>query len=299
MDFTIIIPHKNSSKLLLRLLNTIPDTSNYQVIVVDDNSSYEEFINLQNILNKKKIELFKNEGIGAGGARNTGLKYAKGTWVLFADADDFYLPSLNRLTETYKNSNADIVYFRVTSCYSDNMQPAYRDQHINILFELYSKNKDENLMRCRFTPPWGKMIRKELIDKEKIYFEECSAGNDNWFSVNTGVKASKIQIIQETIYCVTVSSGSITTTLSKDKFNSRLYSTLRTNKFLREQGMSKYQLSILYYLGKAHIFGLKYALKVFLDCIKNGANPFIGITKLTQVKKYISIRENKKVLKKE
>lgn len=40
---SIIIPHKNSSKKLERLIKSIPHNSFFEVIVIDDNSQDTEF----------------------------------------------------------------------------------------------------------------------------------------------------------------------------------------------------------------------------------------------------------------
>ena len=39
IKYSIIIPHKNSPDLLKRCLESIPDRTDIQVVVVDDNSS--------------------------------------------------------------------------------------------------------------------------------------------------------------------------------------------------------------------------------------------------------------------
>ena len=48
MILSIIIPHKNSSALLERLLMSIPSNDEFEVIVVDDNSKKCEKENLCN-----------------------------------------------------------------------------------------------------------------------------------------------------------------------------------------------------------------------------------------------------------
>lgn len=298
MDVSIIIPHKNSANLLERLLSSIPSSIQAQTIVVDDNSDETELFKVQEMKKKYNFLLYKNEGTFGGGARNTGLKYATRDWVLFADSDDFFLEDAGILLQEYENSLADIVYFRVVSCYSDTLEPAYRDKHINSLFDSYLHNGDEWLIRCRFTPPWSKLLRRTFITQNKIMFEECEAGNDNWFSVNTGVRAYAIQVVQKPLYCVTVSSGSITKTFSMSKFLSRLYSTLRVNQYLRSNNLGKYQLSILYYIGRAYKFGFVFFLKTIYICILYGANPFIGYKKIFKIKKQVAFRECNTVIEK-
>lgn len=92
IKYSIIIPHKNSPDLLKRCLESIPDRTDIQVVVVDDNSSSAIIDwNLERANFKGNVELvLTKEGLGAGFARNKGLTYIKGKWVLFADADDYY-----------------------------------------------------------------------------------------------------------------------------------------------------------------------------------------------------------------
>ena len=89
-NYSIIIPHKNIPDLLKRCLDSIPRRNDVQIIVVDDNSDPEkvDFSNFPGVGEKCVEVYFTKEGKGAGFARNVGLKYAIGKWVLFADADD-------------------------------------------------------------------------------------------------------------------------------------------------------------------------------------------------------------------
>lgn len=89
INYSIIIPHKNSTVLLERCLKSIPCRKDVQVIVVDDNSENQEELNAV-VGGFSQVELILTQGGGAGHARNEGLKYIRGKWVLFADADDFY-----------------------------------------------------------------------------------------------------------------------------------------------------------------------------------------------------------------
>ena len=66
--FSIIIPHKNSSRLLVRLLTSIPQDDMIQVIVVDDHSIVSESTCLNELQKKYSFELYVNTNIYAGGA---------------------------------------------------------------------------------------------------------------------------------------------------------------------------------------------------------------------------------------
>lgn len=112
---SIIIPHHNSSSLLVRLIKSIPASLNAEVIVIDDNSNKDEFDNVRLLSEQYKFILYKNEGKTAGGARNTGLKYATGKWIIFADADDLFTTKFEESVSKYFSSNYSVIFFNVNS----------------------------------------------------------------------------------------------------------------------------------------------------------------------------------------
>ena len=87
MSLSIIIPHKNSTILLKRLLLSLVDVCSVsQIIVVDDHSNEGEQKKLLSLKTQFNFELYENQGYGAGAARNEGLRQATGQWIMFADA---------------------------------------------------------------------------------------------------------------------------------------------------------------------------------------------------------------------
>lgn len=295
---SIIIPHHNSSTLLKRLIKSIPLSLDAEIIVVDDNSNLTEFNTIKNYSQLYNFRLYKNEGKTAGGARNTGLKYANGKWIIFADADDIFTDTLEKSIVPYFKSDYDIIFFNVNSIISESGEKAYRDRHIKYILSKYQSTKNENYLRCMYLVPWGKMYKKDFITYNSIKYEERSAGNDMWFAVRSGVEANKIYIDYNEIYTCTVSKGSITTTLSKDRFEDKFQATIRTNSYLREKNLSNYQVSVLYFIAKAKQFGWKYFSHIILECIRNKSNLFIGLGKIFQYKKVLQDRQNPSYLKK-
>lgn len=289
--FSLLIPHKNSSALLRRLIKSCLQVK-MQIIVVDDGSCDEEYKLVEEMRDEYSFELYKNEGIYAGGARNTALKYAKGEWIVFADADDYFTPLVADLFKKHKDSDADIVYFNITSAISDTGEKAYRDEHIKSIAKRYLETGDENYLRCCYTAPWGKLYKRDFIKKNNILFDEVIAANDMMFSIKSGLKANKITYEEQEFYCNTISAGSITTTLSKDRFESKLNVTLRVNDLLRENNKKKYRVSVLYFLGKSYQFGMTYTFHVIKECVKHRSNFFIGTKKLFHYKKVLRDRQN-------
>lgn len=238
--YSIIIPHYNTPDLLMRCVKSIPERDDIQVIIVDDNSpdadGYEQ---RYSGLYRKNVQIyFTKEGLGAGYARNVGLRYAIGEWVLFADADDFYVENFTILLDENYNSGADIVYFNVKSVMSDDIsKPASRNNK-DKLFDEYTKNSDSSLFRCLYCEPWGKMVKNELIKSNNIRFDETMVDNDHYFSVVSGCLAKDIKVVNKPLYIVTLRKGSLSFNFADNlnKLLTRLDVETRVQLFERKYG---------------------------------------------------------------
>lgn len=298
IDYSFIIPHKNSSVLLERLLLSIPKRLDIEVIVVDDHSSSDELQAVKQLASRYDFCLLENEGMYAGGARNTGLRRARGEWLVFADADDFFLPTLPAMLEQYKHSGADLVLFNADSCYSDTLEPSTRAEHIHHIFHQYMSKQNFRAIACRQLAPWAKFVRRRFVEDNNIVYEEIIAANDLAFNVRIACLASTIIANPTPLYMLTATSGSITTVQTKERHLSRLESTIRANRVLRQQGYRRYQMSVLYYIASALQFGIKYELQVLWRILMTGTNPFIGTSKLLRAGREWNRLHDKRVIQK-
>lgn len=261
INYSIIIPHRNTPQLLNRLIDSIPDRDDIEIFIVDNSDTplkvtYNKTINV-NIL-------YSDNKKGAGHARNEGLKKITGKWVVFADADDYFSNNAFEYFDHYSNSSASIVYFGVISKFSETGLDANRgDFYMRLVrkyIEEYSTEKEE-LLRFKHVVPWGKMFKKDLIDNNTLAFDEVIASNDIMFSARAAKHAEIIEADMREVYCVTVSKGSLTQSTNKDVNLSRYLVALRYNQFLKDCGQSKYQISVLVYLKNAMSYGTAEFLK--------------------------------------
>ena len=213
-NYSIIIPHKNTPDLLQYCIDSIPVRDDVQVIVVDDNSDADK-VDFEHFPQWKGINYefyLTKEGKGAGYARNVGLEHARGKWVLFSDADDFFLPQIDNIFKRNVDSDAEIIFFRPKGVMlSDRSVPSKRGTVINGIIDRYFETGNENELRCWTYTPSCKLIKMDMIRNNNIKFEETRFSNDVMFSVLVGVKAKKISVIDEKLYCITYSSNSLTT----------------------------------------------------------------------------------------
>lgn len=224
--YSIIIPHKNIPKLLKRCLDSIPERDDTQIIIVDDNSN-PQIVDFNNFPGRGRENIqciFEKEGKGGGYARNIGLKYAIGKWILFADADDFFNYCLNDILDEYKDSPYDIVYFKGNSVDTDTYTVTYRAEHVNRWIDQYGKNRDraELMLRYQFGEPWCKLIRRGLVEKFNIRFDEIPIHNDTRFSYLTGFHAETIGVDNRALYCVTTRRGSVSQATDRNKILLRI-----------------------------------------------------------------------------
>lgn len=249
---SIIIPHYNSPLKLKRLLDSIPNDEDIEVIVVDDRSN-KDLKTLEEVkveYGKQNIRFFDNDepNKGAGTCRNIGMSKANGQWYLFADADDYFVGDFYDKAKSYFSSNNDIVFFKPTSW--DEVKNEISTRHITYsdLVLNFAKNKTSSsnilLLKYRFVTPCSKLIRAGFIKRENIKFDEVIASNDVMFSVKAGHYAKNIEVSKEVIYCVTKDKGTLTQNISIPVYRARLDTSINKFIFLRDR-LSKKELKVL------------------------------------------------------
>jgi len=249
---SIVIPHKNSLEKLSRLLASIPEGEFFQTIVIDDNSEPEQNPGLLKST-YKHVEFHINQSgeYNAGSARNIGVRCASGEWLLFADADDYFNTDLLKsVPEIVKELSAfDICYFKVKSIEEVTGLPSIRHTRYNSLADRFLQGDDRELIRYKWAPPWGKLIKKALVDSFNIKFDSVVASNDLIFSLKIGIFAKNIQVIDEVIYFVTKSTDSITARLTPERALARLETLIDYNSIVMDNGITcRMDFGINYFL---------------------------------------------------
>ena len=211
--FSVVIPHRNCTSLLKRCINSIPERDDLEIIIVDDNSNVEQvdFDHFPGLNRKNTKVIFTKEGKGAGYARNIGMKYASGKWLLFADADDWYEPILTELLEKYAFTDVyDIVYLNAQCVDDENKISSFCISRY-ISNYLNRKFLSKMVLRYGVWTPWTRMVKRSFIEKYKLRFEEVPLANDMKFCLSCSYKAEQIDVFPKIIYnYFKPSTGSLT-----------------------------------------------------------------------------------------
>lgn len=231
--YSIIIPHKDIPDLLQRCLDSIPQRTDIETIVVDDGSKIvpdlkRDYYTL--------IPLSQNGG--AGHARNEGLRHAHGKWILFIDADDYFLPNAFDTLDKYVESEKEILLFYPNRFYSDNLEPANILYPKNHFMEYFMGHFDERMLLLKQMVPHGKMIRRQFfLDHPDITFPESLAAEDLLWNAKVAVNVRSIGVIDAALYVFTIRRGSLTHQITHEHMMSIYQQFLDLHDYLREHNV--------------------------------------------------------------
>lgn len=229
INYSFIIPHHNGPELLNRLLDSIPQREDIEIIVVDDNSDEDK----KPVVSRSDVQVIyisAHESKGAGRARNIGMSKAIGKWLIFADSDDHYVDNAISTFDKYKDSDAEIVFWGSIMINSDGTIE-HKENYLDTIMDDYNKSRrtlnDLHRMAMRSSFPWNKMIRRSFVMEIGARFEEVPIHNDAWFSRYIGSKVSQIEFTKEKIYCYYRYSNNTT---NKKRPIGHYYSMVKTIK---------------------------------------------------------------------
>ncbi len=275
IDFSVIIPHRNSKETLPRLFETIPVSPSIEIIVVDN--SDEPLTKDEIDINREYSLYWAEPKRFAGGARNVGIENSRGKWLVFADADDYFTP--NAFDDFYKfiDSEVDIVYFGMDGIYIETGERSDRgDRFTNMVKKYLSGKIDEKAIRSGFSSPCSKMVKRELVSKHNIRFDEVAANNDDFFALQAGYFAKTITAYDSLVYVYVATAGSIMHKRDAKTMLVRLEVILRCNKFKKEHGLGNYQGSVAYFFSQAAHYDMKTFFRFVSLLFKYRQNPLIG-----------------------
>lgn len=270
---SIIIPHYNSSDLLEKLLSTIPKNKNIEIMVIDDKSDITHInyiLNLQEVFDFIFLRNYTDIK-SAGTCRNIALSHATGKWVMFADADDYFIDNFYDSVSKFFDSANDVVFFMSTSIYLDTGEEAKRHIPFNNILKKYINDQSLNnelALRYSIPNPICKMIRKKFILENNIKFDEVIASNDVMFSTKVGFYMRKFEISESVLYVITTNFGSLTVNMNEKIFTTRLkvkikyYNFLQTN--LTKKQFNIMNLSFSGWLFSSFAYGISGVIKTFL-----------------------------------
>ena len=230
---SIIVPVYNSEKYLEKCIKSLTHQTekDIEIILVNDGSND----NSEKIIKKYKDKRIKyisknNEGIGK--TRNTGIKEAKGEYLMFIDSDDYVdTKCVKVMYEAAKNNKSDLVISNFYKDYNGKLEK------ISIpSFESSSLKKNPNILNYVNMGPCNKLFKRTLL--KNIRFDEENKYEDVLFVCKSLINAKKIVHIDDYLSYYVIHSNSETTTRDKKIFdilevNKKLYKICKNESYLK------------------------------------------------------------------
>lgn len=237
--YSFVIPHHNTPDLLQRLIDSIPQREDIEVIVVDDNSDKDKKTNVSRS-DVRVIYIDKEHSKGAGHARNVGIDNATGKWLMFADADDFYMPNFIEVLDDYKDSDLDMLFYNIESLERDTFLPEEHNRafiHRKLLNDYVNDHKKSDCLLYLGYGPWRKMLRTEFVKSYGLFFEEIPKDNDHMFALLTSYFAKKWDVDERSVYSLIYYAGSISySKMTKEKCLAHFNTLRRRAEFYKYIG---------------------------------------------------------------
>lgn len=240
IKISIIIPVYNNEKYLEKCLKSIVDQDfdDYEIICVNDGSIDNSLTILQNYQKHyKRIKVINQENRGPGGARNTGINYAKGKYIVFIDSDDFLLPKMLRsVFDQAEKYETDILAFNARN--SDNNSFVPEDYSIDkniVTGKYYYWHYFRVINQFPSSSSVIYLFNRQFLLHNNLQYLSNYFHEDEHFVVRALYKAKKLHFINKIFYKRVLNSDSImhTTCLKNSKdmviVCRKLYSFLNEN----------------------------------------------------------------------
>lgn len=174
---SVIMPCYNAAPYVAEAVESVMGQShgNVELVVVDDGSTDGSDLVLKQLAEKypERLHLFYTSHVGPYPARNLALRHARGDYVAFLDADDWWLPeTLARLHAAIARRGADVAY-----CGWQNVgEGIHSEPHVPPAYE-----EEDAVAHFVRTCPWpihGALVKRAIVDQLRGFSERRFSSMD-------------------------------------------------------------------------------------------------------------------------
>ena len=226
VKISVIMPIYNAFDYLKPAIDGVLNQtlSDIELICIDDGSTDNSLSILKEYQQSdERVRILTENNAGPSIARNKGLARARGKYVIFLDADDFFdYTLLEKLYNMAEENTLDIavckfdIYNNRKSSFEDNI----RSDHGEIFSEAAAVSKNDYpdvILSCTTGYVWNKLYRREFIlEKELTFDPDLRVFEDTHFVVTSLSLAERVGKCHERL------------------IHHRVYSNQFRNKFLRK-----------------------------------------------------------------
>jgi len=206
---SIVIPVYNMAASLEACLDTLlaQTCRNTEILLVDDGSTDNSWeVCRAQAQRDPRIRVFHTENQGPGPARNYGMAQAKGRYLCFADADDFYRPdAVQLLYDAMRQGGCDMAvagFSVVNGEGTVRREKIYPDEIIDgeALRRGFDRFAQSDMRYGIHTAPWCKLFDLDLIRRHGLQFPPLRKDEDTAFIYEYLCHVRRVRFLPDAIY---------------------------------------------------------------------------------------------------
>ncbi|HFI0026579.1 TPA: glycosyltransferase family 2 protein [Streptococcus suis] len=214
---SIIVPVYNAESFLKKCIDSLLQQTykNIEIVLVNDGSSDQsESICLEYASKDSRVVYIKKENGGASTARNKGVSVAKGTFIMFCDADDaYFLDAVEILLFAQEKYSATMVIGGITNRNIRDFETISTSMR---KIEIESALEEMYYGKLIGISAFAKLYKREIL--EKYPYREGVIHEDTFESYNHLYEAKdNLVVVDRNIYFVNQENESI----SRSRFHPR------------------------------------------------------------------------------
>ena len=212
---SVIIPFHNNEQYLERCIDSVitQEYKYFEIILVDDGSTDNSLQLAQKYETQdERVKVIHQSNQGVSEARNTGIKNAHGKYIMFLDADDYFLPALSSVLANQITNDLIVLSFE-----------AGNNQKIsdNRIYSIAEIEKAQVLMLenpTKYMTVWSKIFNREIITQNQLSFDsKLRVAEDGDFMIQYLLNCHTIQFRDVISYHYSNETTSVMTTFDNHK----------------------------------------------------------------------------------
>jgi glycosyltransferase involved in cell wall biosynthesis len=220
---TVVIPLFNAEKYISRSINSCINQSEVsQIIVIDDCSTDNSLGIVQELsaLKDSEVLLLQNRiNIGPGICRNKGIEVAKGDYIAFLDADDYYQAQrfTRALDRIKKDEEIDGIYSPLVLAVEEGVSITPDEDYRLEMTDGAQIGFEDALFKSRGTVSHcGILFRKSFLDEHDIRYAEGYWGEDTELLFKA-LQKGNIRYLDDPKTIRSITGQNLTTTLQAEE----------------------------------------------------------------------------------
>jgi teichuronic acid biosynthesis glycosyltransferase TuaG len=219
--FSVIIPAYNAENFIQEALDSVKNQTflDYEIVIVDDGSKDSTPRQVMSWAEKNlqlKLTLLRQENKGIGGARNSGVREARGQYIAFLDADDIWMERKLDIVAQCLARSPDIDLI----CHDEWLYENGRNKH-RFIYGPYVAYKDL-LFKKNCISTSATVVRREKILEVGLFSEDLrfNGVEDYDFWLRLAKSGARIEYLHEILGAYRVHGRGITSKIEYHCANS-------------------------------------------------------------------------------